>query len=144
MIFDKKKSNEIAQRLLGMTFELGGRGPNKIDCYGILCLFYAEFGIEMPDFTKLDDWEADGHNSSFYLDQYTSLARKLSEDESPERGDFILFKNIEGSPNHAGVYLGDNRFIHSYQKVGVKIDSLTQRPWKEKVSGYFRIRNQND
>lgn len=143
-MFDKKKSSEIAQQLLGMTFEIGGRGPKKVDCYGILCLFYREFGIEMPDFTKLDDWEADGHNSSFYLSQYASLARKLSKNEKPECGDFILFRNVKDSPNHAGVYLGDNRFVHSYKKIGVKIDSLTNSVWKSKIYGFFRIRSLDD
>ena len=137
MQFDKKKSNEIAQRLLGMTFELGGRGPKEVDCYGILCLFYKEFGIEMPDFTKYDNWDG---KEEHYLNRYAEIAEKLPEGEKPQCGDFLLFKNIEGASNHAGVYLGDNLFIHSYRKIGVKIDSLVQKPWKEKISGWFRIK----
>jgi cell wall-associated NlpC family hydrolase len=52
----------------------------------------------------------------------------------------ILFVNTVEAPNHAGVYLGDGRFVHSYQKIGITIDSLvTNKIWKERVYGFFRL-----
>ena len=134
--FDKVKSDKIAQDLLEMSFEVGGRGPEKIDCYGVLVHYYEQFGLKMPDYSSEENWENRGE---VYLREYATMARKLDPDEKPEVGDFILFKEVEGEPNHAGVYLGDSRFVHSYQKIGVKIDSLVQF-WGKKVYGYFRMK----
>jgi len=138
MKFDKAKSDQVADKLLGMKFKMGGRGPEFIDCYGILTSYYSAFGITMPDFCGYDDWNG---KEEYYLKSYSSTARKLDPDEKPEIGDFILFKNVEGANNHAGVYLGGYDFIHSYEKTGVRIDSLTNKVWKKKVYGYFRIKD---
>jgi cell wall-associated NlpC family hydrolase len=139
MNFDKKKSKEIAQKFLGLEFRLGGRGEDgTIDCRGILLDYYNQFGIQFPDFTKYDDWS---DKEEHYLNEYATFSRKLSYEEKPECGDFILFKNIEGASNHAAIYLGDNLFVHSYKKIGVKIDSLTQKHWKDRMSGFFRVKD---
>lgn len=136
MRFDKTKSDQVADKLLGMQFKMGGRGPEFIDCYGILVSYYAEFGMTMPDFCAYKDWNG---KEEYYLNGYSSIARRLEPHEQPEIGDFIILKGIYGANNHAGVYLGDNRFIHSYEQVGVKIDTLTSKVWKKKVYGYFRL-----
>jgi cell wall-associated NlpC family hydrolase len=136
MQFDKIKSDEISQSLLGMSFELGGRGPKTIDCYGVLKYFFSEFGLKLPDYSYVDDW---GENSDVYLQNYAECFRKLDKDETLEIGDVILFNSKE-NPGHAGVYLGESRFVHAYRKAGTKIDSLVNPVWKGKIYGYFRIK----
>ena len=137
-LFDKTKSDQIAQDLLGMSFEMCGRGPDKIDCYGVLILYFKGFDINLPDYSYTEDWEA---NSEIYLREYSRCFRKLSKDEELEIGDVILFHWKE-YPTHAGVYLGESRFIHSYDKAGTRIDSLTNPQWKQKVDNYFRIKEE--
>ena len=138
--FSQTKTKEISQSLLGMNFKIGGRGENKeTDCYGVLCVFYLEFGIKMPDYTCQEDW---GENEGAYLREYAQMFRKLDEDEEPSCGDMVVFKNVEGACNHAGVYLGDGEFIHSLRKAGTKISKLREKPWKAKFYGYFRIKEE--
>ena len=137
MFFDKQKSDEVAQSLLGLKFRVGGRGDDgTTDCYGILCFYYEKFGIRMPDYSSEENWKDRG---DVYLREYASIARKLEKDEKPAMGDFILFKNSEGATDHAGVYLGDKRFIHSCGKFGVKIDQLSSG-WGKRVYAYFRLK----
>ena len=55
-----------------------------------------------------------------------------SKDEL-QPGDIILFnRNGRGRVSHAGIYLGDDQFIHSSssRSGGVRIDSLENRYWK--------------
>lgn len=137
MQFQKAKSEKIAQDLLGMTFEMGGRGPEKIDCYGVLKFYFDAFGLNLPDYSYVDDWS---ENSNVYLRNYAECFRKLEPDETLEIGDVILFYSKEIA-NHAGIYLGESKFINSYEKAGTKIDSLTNPVWKKKVYGYFRIKD---
>jgi hypothetical protein len=136
--FQKQKSDKIAQDLLGMEFETGGREPKKIDCYGVLVHYFKEFEISIPDYSNIKDW---GDRGEDYLKEYSECFRKLSRDEKLEIGDVILFNSKE-SLSHAGVYLGKNEFVHSYSKIGTKIDSLINPIWKEKVYSFFRIQGE--
>ena len=139
MKFDDKKSEKIAQHLLRMQFEMGGRGEDrKIDCYGVLKYFYAQFDIHLPDYSYRDDWN---EKEELYLREYASFFRKLGADEPPEIGDMILFINTAEAANHAALYLGKGRFIHAYRNIGTKIDLLTHKFWKQKIHGFFRIKD---
>jgi cell wall-associated NlpC family hydrolase len=151
MLFNKKKSDEISQALLGMSFEIGGRGPEKIDCYGVLKYFYNGFGLKLPDYSYVDDWSG---KTELYLQEYAKFFRKLDKDEELEIGDMILFSEEENTSHagiylkeentsHAGIYLGESRFIHAYDKAGTRIDSLTNPAWKKKIYGFFRITNED-
>lgn len=136
MRFDKTKSDKIGQDLLGMKFEIGGRGPEKIDCYGVLVHYYKEFDLKLPDYSYTDDWSG---QTELYLQEYAHFFRKLDKDEKLEIGDMILFNSKE-YPSHSGIYLGESTFIHARDKVGTKIDSLTNPVWRGKVYNYFRIK----
>jgi len=141
-MFDKKRSDEISQLLLEMSFEKGGRGKdNKVDCYGILMCYYEKFDLKLPDYSSEDNWENRGE---VYLREYGNIARKLKPEEKPEIGDCILFNDIEGEGSHAGVYLGESKFIHVYRKIGVKIDSLINNDhfFGKKVFGFFRVKQE--
>jgi len=138
MLFNLAKSNQIAQDLLGMQFEIGGRGPEKIDCYGVLIHYFKEFEIKLPDYSYVEDWSG---KTDLYLQEYASFFRKLTKDEKLKVGDMVLFNSKE-YPSHAGIYLGEGRFIHAYDKAGTRIDSLTNPLWKDKIYGYFRIKDQ--
>jgi cell wall-associated NlpC family hydrolase len=138
MEFDKKKSDEIAQSLLGMKFRMGTRGAdNETDCYGVLVIYYREFGIQLPDYSIAEDWDM---KEELYLRDYATMMRKLDPDEEPKIGDMILFKNVVDCANHAAIYLGDNKFIHAYPKAGTRIDSFTTPIWKRKMYGIFRLK----
>lgn len=136
MSFDKQKSYEISQSLLGMKFEIGGRGPEKIDCYGVLKYYFDKFGLNLPDYSYVDNWCG---KTELYLQEYANFFKKLGKDEKLEIGDMILFNSKE-NPSHSGIYLGEGKFVHAYEKAGTRIDSLTNPVWKGKIWGYFRVK----
>jgi cell wall-associated NlpC family hydrolase len=138
-LFDKIKSEQIAQDLLGMQFEIGGRGPKTIDCYGVLKFYFGEFGFSLPDYSYVEDWSG---QTELYLKEYAKFFRKLNKDEELEIGDVILFNSKE-NPSHAGVYVGESKFIHAYEKAGTKIDSLTNPVWKKTIYSFFRVKNEH-
>jgi cell wall-associated NlpC family hydrolase len=141
MSFDPAKCEAIAQELLGMKFKFGARGENgEIDCYGVLKLFYARFGIEIPDYSYVEDWD---DKEEHYLKEYASLFRRVLADGKPEAGDMILFHGESEAVNHAGIYLGEGRFIHAQRKIGTKIDEIWHPYWKKKLYGFFRIKRKD-
>jgi cell wall-associated NlpC family hydrolase len=101
-----------------------------------LIYFFKEFDLKLPDYSYIDTW---GENSNLYLQEYANFFRKLDKDEKLEIGDVILFNGKE-NPSHTGVYLGDSKFVHAYQKAGTRIDSLVNPIWKGKVYGKFRVK----
>jgi cell wall-associated NlpC family hydrolase len=147
MLFDRKKSEAIAQELLSMKYERDGRGlpakasaqagPRGVDCYGVLVYYYKQFGLNLPDYFTQKDW---GDNEEIILREYANFFRRLSSLENPETGDMMILRNTEGELGHLALYLGDQRFIHSYEKIGTKIDSLINRAWKKNVYGFFRVK----
>lgn len=136
--FDKIKSDKVGQDLLTYHFEKAGRGPDKLDCLGVIILYFKEFGIEIPDYSGIKDW---GEYDEEYVRAIPKLLRKLEPDEKPEIGDVIVFnktQDLTGNLNHAGIYLGEGSFIHAGPKFGIKISQLYEPTWKSRVYGYFR------
>ena len=61
-----------------------------------------------------------------------------------EPGDILLFnRNGRGRVSHTGIYLGDNRFIHSssHRSGGVRIDSLSNGYWNKSYLAAKRVLN---
>ena len=140
MQFEKAKSEKIAQDLLTYSFEKAGRGPDKIDCLGVIILYFKEFGIQIPDYSNIQDWS---EYDEEYVRAIPKLLRKLEIDEKLEIGDIIVFtktKELTGNLNHAGIYLGEGSFIHAGPKFGIKISKLHEPAWKSRVYGNFRLR----
>ncbi len=90
--------------LLGRHFEHG-----VMDCYSLFRDAYHLAGIEMPDFTRADDWWRHGEN--LYLDNMRETGLyPVKGDAQP--GDIILMCYGCSVANHAAIYLGDQRILH--------------------------------
>lgn len=85
------------------------------DCYSIVRDWYRlERSIDLPDFERRDDWWDDGR-SSLYLANYRAAGFvDVGCDAELVVGDVLLMqiRSRNGVPNHAGIYLGDGRFLH--------------------------------
>ncbi len=46
----------------------------------------------------------------------------------------MVFFNIRGKEQHAGIFMGDNRFIHASTSVGVTQSSLDGFYWRDRGS----------
>ena len=102
----------FAKTLLGKPYVWGAEGPNSFDCSGFTqYVFKKSVGVSIPRVSR--------DQSKFGQSVSRSNLRK---------GDLIFF-DTEGSNNgyvsHAGIYMGDNQFIHASSGGGkVMISSL--------------------
>lgn len=109
---------DLGRSLIGTRYRYGGTSVQSgFDCSGFVgYLFREEVGLELPRSTR----------ELIKLD-----APKVARADL-EPGDLILFNDRgRGRVSHAGIYLGDDQFIHSSssRSGGVRIDSLDDSYW---------------
>ncbi|MBM6619345.1 peptidoglycan-binding protein [Bacillus suaedaesalsae] len=108
-----------ATSLIGIPYKWGGTSPSGFDCSGFLQYVYSQKGYTIPR-TVSDIWNF-GVNVS-----------------KPSIGDLVFFQTYKRGPSHAGIYLGDGKFIHSGSK-GVTVSSMNTSYWQERYLGSKRI-----
>lgn len=119
---------------VNIPFKPNGRTLEGVDCWGLVRLVYsAEFSIELPSFS--DDYTLDDpERLAELIKQYEEGWEKQ---DSPSIGDVILF-NILGTPQHIGIYIGNNRFLHSLEGYSSVIDQLDSARWRSRVVGFYK------
>ncbi|MDH0301146.1 MULTISPECIES: C40 family peptidase [unclassified Pseudomonas] len=111
---------ERGMSLIGTRYRFGGTSEKSgFDCSGFIgYLFREEAGMNLPRSTR----------EMINVDAPKVARNKLKP------GDLLFFStNGRGRVSHAGIYLGDNQFIHSSSRRsgGVRIDSLGDRYWSK-------------
>lgn len=114
--------------LIGTRYRFGGTSiKTGFDCSGFIgYLFKEEAGLKLPRSTR---------------EMINLKAPQVARSEL-EPGDVIFFNNRgRGRVSHAGIYLGDDRFIHSSssRSGGVRIDSLEDSYWKRSYMEAKRV-----
>jgi murein DD-endopeptidase / murein LD-carboxypeptidase len=107
-----------AESLIGTPHVMGGYSTSGLDCSGMVKLAHAQFDVTLP------------HSS----DEQGRYGTILSPDEELKRGDLVFFHSTYATPKlitHSGIYLGDNKFIHTSSSRGVSISVLLD-------SGYWQ------
>ncbi|KIL49878.1 cell wall-binding repeat-containing protein [Jeotgalibacillus soli] len=111
-----------AKLYIGTPYKWGGTTPAGFDCSGYLTyVFKTKHGIHIPR-TTAEIW---------------NYGIKVS---SPKVGDVVMFETYKPGPSHAGIYIGNNQFIHSGDR-GVEISSLSNSYWKNAYLGSVDIIN---
>jgi cell wall-associated NlpC family hydrolase len=108
-----------AQKYIGVPHCMGGTNMKCIDCSGLLVAVFAAHGISLP------------HNSQ----EQARYGKIIAGTDKLIKGDLVFFTRSYKTSNfitHAGIYIGNNKFIHTSSKNGVTITSLTEPYWKEK------------
>jgi cell wall-associated NlpC family hydrolase len=111
---------ERGMSLIGTRYRFGGTSEKSgFDCSGFIgYLFREEAGMNLPRSTR----------EMINVDAPKVARNKLKP------GDLLFFStNGRGRVSHAGIYLGDNQFIHSSSRRsgGVRIDNLSDRYWSK-------------
>lgn len=104
----------------GSPYRMGGCSKGGVDCSCFVKSVYEDvYGIELTRTSR-----------SMY-----QRAAKVRKGELQE-GDLIYFKIRGRRISHVGIYLGDNKFVHSSRSYGVVIDDLNAPYYKKRfVSG---------
>ena len=92
---------EIAKTKLGCKYVYGKEGPDEFDCSGFVKWVFQQKGISVPRST-------DGYKS------YVGTATEISWSEV-QTGDILIIFGDERSTTdgHAGIYLGNDQYIHA-------------------------------
>lgn len=105
-----------AKKYTGVPYVWAGSTPSGFDCSGYLNYVYAKEGISIPR-TVATIWDA---------------TKPVS---SPRAGDLVFFETYKQGPSHAGIYLGDGKFIHAGSSRGVEVSDMNNPYWKPRYLG---------
>ncbi|AZD17318.1 MULTISPECIES: C40 family peptidase [Pseudomonas] len=111
---------ERGMSLIGTRYRFGGTSEAGFDCSGFIgYLFREEAGMNLPRSTR----------EMINVDAPLVARNKL------QPGDLLFFatNGRRGRVSHAGIYLGDDQFIHSSSRRsgGVRVDSLGDSYWSK-------------
>jgi len=117
-----KKTIDVANTLVGTPYVYGGNTPEGLDCSGFIYYAFNQGGLKI------------GRDSSEgYFNGNTTQVT------NPIAGDLVFFENTyKDGISHMGIYLGNNKFIHSGSD-GVEVSDVTNSYWSTKLVGYKRF-----
>lgn len=95
---------KLRNPLIGRDYKFGVN-----DCYSLARDYYQEtLNIELPTILFEDNFEEKGIN---YFDElFESFG--FVEVDKPQKHDGIIFSVYSNIPNHCGIYLGEDMFLH--------------------------------
>ena len=117
-----KHSNRIisvAEGWIGVPYLYGGTTRKGVDCSGFVKNVYSEVGINLP--------RTSGEQFAFAISV-----------TNPMIGDLVFFKR-NGRIYHVGIYIGDDKIIHSAINKGVRIESMKGNSLEKTRAGYGRV-----
>lgn len=116
---------DLAKAQVGDAYRMGASGPNVFDCSGLVMYVYQQvMGLSLPHNTHAQ-WSA--------IDDTWGVGER-----EPQPGDVVFFFN--NGANHVGLYIGDGLMVNAENpRNGVKIASINEGYWANKVSGFGRI-----
>jgi lipoprotein Spr len=110
---------KTAQQYLGVPHCMGGTTMKCMDCSGLLVAVFAKHGIILP------------HNS----EKQARYGKIIKGTDELRKGDLVFFirsYKTDRFITHSGIYIGNNKFIHTSSTNGVTITSLSDPWWNEK------------
>ena len=124
------RASELALRamgMLGIRYKRGGTTPeNGLDCSGLVGYVFKEaWGATLPRTAE----------------EISVLGQHIDRNNL-QPGDLVFYNTLRRGFSHVGIYLGDNRFIHSPSAGGeVRIENMSLAYWTKRFSGARRIQD---
>ena len=114
-----------AMGFMGIPYKWGGTTPETgFDCSGFVqFVFRQATGVTLP-------------RSSF--DQVLQGVSVTRDELQP--GDLVFFNTMRAQFSHVGIYIGENRFIHSPSRgKAVEIVDISSSYWQKRYNGARRL-----
>jgi cell wall-associated NlpC family hydrolase len=114
-----------AVSMLGIHYKYGGTSPeNGMDCSGLVRYVFKEaWGTNLPRTSA----------------EISHVGQRVAANDL-QPGDLVFYNTLRRGFSHVGIYLGDNKFIHSPSAGGqVRIESMDLSYWKRRFNGARRI-----
>lgn len=119
---------EAIDEWFGTRYVYGGTSKKGIDCSAFVqMMFSTVLGIALPRTAR---------------EQY-GATRQMQEDEELMEGDLVFF-NTTGGVSHVGMYLQNNKFVHSATSGGVMISDLSENYWAKRFIGAGRYQKPSE
>jgi len=111
--------------LVGVPYRYGGNTPKGgFDCSGLIAYVYHKAaGIKLPRTIEL----------------MSSKGRSI-DNQSPAPGDLIFFNTMGEKYSHAGIYVGQGRFVHAPSAGGtVRLEQIENPYWAARFTEARRL-----
>jgi len=122
------KAGEVvvgALNMIGVRYRWGGDTPDSgLDCSGFVrYVFQDTLGLNLPR----------------RAEEMSRVGEKVSvRDLKP--GDLVFFNTMRRTFSHVGIYIGDNKFVHSPSTGStIRVDELDTGYWEKRFTGARRI-----
>ena len=115
------------QQWLGVPYKYGGQSKNGVDCSGLVVEIYKNvYGIKL-------------YRASYEI--YEKNCSKINCEELG-LGDLVFFNTHKKNNriNHVGLYLKNDKFVHSSTSKGVIISDMTEPYYKKCFIGAGRVK----
>jgi len=120
---DRVLMGRIIDDYLGTPYQNGGSSINGIDCSGLIRTMYYEYdGRSLPPDVR-----------RMYR------AGTIIERDELMFGDLLFFAFGTRGPNHAGMFIGNGRFVHASESRGVIISTLDETTYAQSYHGARRL-----
>lgn len=119
-----------ALSLTGVRYKYGGNSPETgFDCSGFVrYVFKQATSLTLP-------------RSAIEISQ---LGTTIPKSEL-QPGDLVFFNTLKSAFSHVGIYVGNNRFIHSPSSGGkVRVENMQDGYWAKRFNGAQRIENSKE
>ncbi|CAB3747704.1 C40 family peptidase [Paraburkholderia humisilvae] len=114
-----------ALNLIGVRYRWGGSSPDSgLDCSGFVrYVFQDTLGLALPR----------------RAEEMSRVGEKVRvADLKP--GDLVFFNTMRRTFSHVGIYIGDNKFVHSPSTGStIRVDDMDDAYWEKRFTGARRV-----
>ncbi|TKC82652.1 NlpC/P60 family protein [Trinickia terrae] len=117
-----------ALNMIGVRYRWGGNTPDSgLDCSGFVrYVFQDTLGLALPR----------------RAEEMSRVGEKVRMSEL-KPGDLVFFNTMRRTFSHVGIYIGDNKFVHSPSTGStIRVDDLDDSYWEKRFTGARRIETQ--
>lgn len=111
--------------LVGVNYRRGGTNADSgLDCSGFVQLVFKDaVGLILPRTAR----------------EQSQIGDTVDKTEL-KPGDLVFFNTMRHAFSHVGIYLGDNRFLHSPRSgAEVRVEDMRQSYWVKRYNGARRV-----